>query len=207
MKIAKKALALLLAALLCGGLAAPSFAEPDAAEEAAAQGSPVVEKPKKAVTSATGKTATLEVRATAPEGALGPLSYQWYESIADENGQWQDRLIEGATEPKLTVAVTADELLSKMEYNGARSFKVKLSYVYDESGNAAAFYTRVPLLIYASLPDCYRVLNKKCDAARSAYQPDWVFLLLGAPFAYVFMPLYYLLAVAAMQVTARMLEY
>jgi len=100
MKTTKRVLAVLLALALGLALFAPMAAAAD----------PVITgvTPKNAV-ARIGQSITFTVEAQLPEGAEGPLTYQWYQQIG---GEWQ--AIAGATTKSLTVTAKVEDYISAM---------------------------------------------------------------------------------------------
>ena len=98
MKTTKRLLSVLLALALGLALFAPMAAATD----------PVITgiTPQNQI-ARTGKKITLTVEAQLPAGAVGPLTYQWYQW---SDGEWQ--AIEGAQAKSMTVTTAIDEFVS-----------------------------------------------------------------------------------------------
>jgi len=97
MKTTKRITGIILALALALSLALPAFAA-----------DPIITgiTPQNAK-ARTGQSITFTVEAQPPEGAEGPLAYQWYELV---DGEWE--AIEGATSKTLTVTGEIEDFVS-----------------------------------------------------------------------------------------------
>ena len=181
MKITKRVLAVLLALTLGLALLAPA---------AAAIGeSPVIVKDiveptpgkREVQISSTSYKLALEVDARLPEGAEGPLRYEWYEETRGAarygnpiNGfVYTTNVIEGQTGAKATISLSKEDAAKGAVY---KRYYVKVSYTYMDNGQertASAVSGKKEVSYHASLWDSIVGMYSEVGSLLSPASAAW----------------------------------